>query len=61
MVFTLPEYDSYGDANSDSCTEKVTIDGNGMPWWSVLNGYRTHLSQPRPRSRFSGNPSELYH
>ena len=60
-VFTLPDSDSCTDADTDSCTEKVTIEVNRMELSSVLNRYRTHLSQPKSRSRSTGNTSEHYH
>ena len=36
-VFTLHDY--YGDVDTDTCTEKVTNDVNGMALRLVLNGY----------------------
>ena len=58
-VFALPDSDSY--AGTDSSTEKVTKDANGMTPRLVLNGYRTHLSQSRSQSRSSGSTSRQYH
>ena len=60
-VFTLPDSDSYADADTIACIEKVTMDGNGMAPRSVFNGYRTHLSRSRSWSRSSGNTSEHYY
>ena len=57
-VFTLADSDSYADTDTDSCTEKAPIDINRLAPRSMLNGYRTHLSQPRSRLRSSGNTFE---
>ena len=53
-----PTPNSYADADTDSCTKKVTMEVNRM---ALLNGYRTHLSQPSSLSRSTGNTSEHYH
>ena len=50
-VFTLPASDSDANGDTDSYTEKDTMDTNEMAPRSVLHGYRTHLSQPRFQSR----------
>ena len=57
MTTALHDTDSHANIDTDSCTEKVTMDVNGMALRCMLNGYRTHLS----RSRSGRNSSEHYH
>ena len=46
-MFTLPDSDSYANADTDSCTEKATMDVNGIALRSVLNPSTVGLS-PAP-------------
>ena len=50
--------DSCANADTNSRTEKVTMDVNGMALRLVLNGYSPYLPQPRSWSKSSGNISE---
>ena len=49
------------DVDTDSCTEKVTMNVTEIAPRSVLNGLTTHLSWPRSQSRSSGITYEHYH
>ena len=60
-VFTMPDFYFCADADTENCTEKVTVDVDRIALRLVLNRYGNHLSWCGSQSRSSENTSEYYH